>query len=240
LLQTISMNCNHQNRDLRLFEVGKVFSLAPSGSYDENLRLTAVATGGKAPLLWRQDSSVFDLKGCLENLLDLLGFNGYTFENRSDIPYLHPGVAAVVFVDGEEIGTIGEVHPVVLDNFDIENKVYIFDIDLDKLGRSNKRRESFKDIPSYPSVERDVALLVDKHVSLSELTGHVKGLKLQLLEGVDIFDCFEGKGIEPGKKSIGLRFRYRSHDRTLADEDVRKIHDSIVSGLVEKTGAVVR
>ena len=239
LLQTISMNCNRQNRDLRLFEVGKVFS-ALRGSYEENLRLTAIATGEKVPVLWRKESSVLDLKGCLENLLDLLGFNGYTFENRRDIPYLHPGIAAAVFLGGEKVGTIGELHPLVQENFDIENKVYVFDLDLDKIGRLDKGKYSFKDIPSYPSVERDVALLVDKHVSLAELTTYINGLKLVLLEGVDVFDLFEGKGIDPGKKSIGLRLRYRSHDRTLADEGVRKVHDSILSSLVEKAGAVIR
>ncbi|MDH3973663.1 MAG: phenylalanine--tRNA ligase subunit beta [Deltaproteobacteria bacterium] len=240
LLKRLAFNIKKQNRDLQLFESGKVFLDEEKGP-EEGYRLTALITGSKEPLLWKEEKDIFYLKGIVENLLDLLNIKEYTFNNCSHISYLHPGKGAEISSGGTEIGFIGEVHPDVREGYEITQPVYLFDVDLEQLlspGISNKI--AFADIATYPFVERDMALLVGKGITLHEILGHINALKTPFVEKVEAFDRYEGKGIEEGKKSLGIRIRYRSLEGTLTDEEVNGLHQSILSAVVEKVGATVR
>lgn len=239
LLSAAARNVKKQNRDLRLFEVGKVFS-SVDDSYREGRRLCAIMTGEKAPLLWKKGADIFDLKGSLENLLDLLNLRDYTFVNCSDVPYLHPGKAARVLNGGTEVATMGELHPAVVENYDIGQTLFVFDLDLAALDNACGQRRPFKDIPVYPYVERDVALLVDKTVHLSDLMESFYKEECSLLESIEVFDQFEGEGIGESKKSIAFRIRYRSFEKTLTDEEVNSSHDSMIRRVVKESGATVR
>ena len=240
LLNRVAFNIKKQNRDLQLFEAGKVF-LAEEKGVEEAFRLTALITGSKEPLLWKGKKDIFHLKGLLENLLDLLNLKEYTFENCSNITYLHPGKGARVYVGDKEIGILGEIHPEIRESYEITQQVYLFDVDLERLLSTGvSQKIEFEDIATYPYVERDIALLVDKGVTLHDILESVKALKARLVEKVDAFDQYEGKGIEEGKKSLGIRIRYRSLDETLTDEEVNTLHQSILSSVVEKVGATVR
>ncbi|MBE9502998.1 MAG: phenylalanine--tRNA ligase subunit beta [Proteobacteria bacterium] len=239
LLNAAAINIKKQNKELMLFETGKVF-LSGNSHYSEGLRLCALMTGEKAPLLWKKGTDIFNLKGSLENLLDLLNLRDYTFTNCSDISYLHPGKGAKVFSGDIELAVIGELHPSVVENYDLGQKLFIFDLDLGAVNKVRGEGKSFKDIPVYPFVERDVALLVDKNVDLSKIMESFRQKERKLLESVEIFDQFEGESIGEAKKSIAFRLRYRCFERTLTDEEVNKLHDSIVKGVVEESGATVR
>ena len=239
LLNTAAFNIKKQNRGLRLFEVGKTF-LSEKNGCKEGLRLTALMTGEKGPILWKKDPDIFDLKGLLENLLDLLNLKDYTFSHCSDLPYLHPGSGATVHCGDIKIATLGEIHPTVIENYDIGQKVFVFDVDLKSLEKLNNGKKTFKDIPVFPSIERDVALLVDRTKNLSEIMKSFSLENNDLLESVDIFDLFEGKGIEESKKSIAFRLRYRCFEKTLTDAQVNKLHDSIVAKVIKESDATVR
>lgn len=239
LLNIAAVNIKKQNKELRLFEVGKVF-LSGNNHYSEGLRLSALMTGEKAPLLWKKGADIYDLKGSLENLLDLLNLRDYTFKNCSDIPWLHPGKGAKVFSGEIEIAVIGELHPSVVENYDLGQKLYIFDLDLGAVNKVSREGKSFHDIPVYPFVERDVALLVDKNVSLSAIMESFRQAECELLESVEAFDHFEGESIGESKKSVAFRLRYRCFNKTLTDEEVNKLHASIVKGVVKESGATVR
>lgn len=240
LLARVAFNIKKQNRDLQLFEAGKVF-VSHGEEIKEGFRLTAIITGSKEPLLWRMEKDIFHLKGVLENLLDLLNVKEYTFENCSDISYLHPGKAARLYVDGKVAGILGEVHPEICSTFDITQKVFLFDVDLKQiLSVAYSGKIEFSDITTYPYIERDMALLVDKEVTLHDILECVKTLENQFVEKVEAFDHYEGKGIEEGKKSLGIRIRYRSLEGTLTDEEVNALQQSILSFVVKKVGATVR
>ncbi len=239
LLNTAAMNIKKQNRSLRLFEAGKTFNRR-TGADSEGLRAAALLSGDQGPLLWKESPDIHDLKGVLENLLDLLKIRNYTLKNCSDVPYLHPGNCARIFTAGKEVALIGEVHPDVLDNFDIRQKVFIFDLDLMLLSDFSGGVNSYKDIAVYPCIERDVAFLVDKKVAVSEIVQHSGVTEESLLEDVELFDSFEGKGIEEGKKSLAFRFRYRSPEKTLTDDEVNGIHQKNVEKIVRECDATVR
>lgn len=240
LLARVAFNIKKQNRDLQLFEARKVFR-QEGKDIEEGFRLTALMTGSKGPLLWREEKDIFHLKGVLENLLDLLNVREYTFENCSNINYLHPGKGATLHVAGKKVGILGEIHPQVCDAYEISQKVVLFDIDLEALlDDQSVEKIRFSDIATYPYVERDMALLVDKGVTVHDILENVKAVKSHLLEKVEVFDQYEGKGIEEGKKSLGIRIRYRSLEGTLTDEEVNGLHKSVLSSVVEKVGATVR
>lgn len=240
ILNTASLNLKKQNRALHLFELGKVFRDA-AGKIEESRRLSALITGEKGTLLWKSEGDVYDIKGVLENLLDLLNIKEYTFVNCSDLSYLHPGRGARVFVGDKEIALIGEVHPSVIENFDLRQKACIFDINIDAVSLLSKENNiEFSDLAPFPFVERDMALLLDKSLPLNDIMPLISGLGIDLIENVDIFDQFEGKGIEDGKKSLAIRVRYRSSEETLTDDRVNEVHNKIVAHLIDKTGATLR
>ena len=240
ILNTASLNIKKQNRSLQLFELGKVFREG-SGKIEESRRLAALITGEKGTLLWKTEGDIYDIKGLLENLLDLLNIKEYTFVNCSDLSYLHPGRGARVFAGDKEIALIGEIHPSVIDNFDLRQKAYIFDLNIDAVSLLSKENNiEFSDIAAFPFVERDMALMLDKTLPLNDIMQLISGLDIDLVEDVDVFDQFEGKGIEDGKKSLGIRLRYRSSEETLTDEKVNEVHNMIVDHLIDKTSATLR
>ncbi|MDT8318209.1 MAG: phenylalanine--tRNA ligase subunit beta [bacterium] len=240
MLNSASFNLKKQNRALNLFELGKVFR-DDGGQITESRRLSALITGDKGTLLWKREGDIYDIKGVLENLLDLLNIKEYNFVNCSDISYLHPGRGARVFVCGKEIALIGEIHPSVTENFDLRQKACIFDLNIDAVSLLSKENNiKFSDVPPFPFVERDMALMLDKSLPSNDIMQLIGGLHIDLIENIDIFDQFEGEGIEDGKKSLAIRFRYRSSKETLTDEKVNEVHNAIVAHLVDKTGAILR
>lgn len=240
VLNTASLNLKKQNRALQLFELGKVFRDV-AGQIEESRRLSAIITGDKGTLLWKTEGDIYDIKGILENLLDLLNIKEYTFVNCSDLSYLHPGRGAKVFVGDKEIALIGEIHPSVTENFDLRQKACIFDLNIDTVSQLSKENNiQFSDITAFPFVERDMALMLDKSIPVSNIMQLIGDLHIDLIESVDVFDQFEGKGIEDGKKSLGIRLRYRSSEETLTDEKVNEVHNMIVDHLIDKTSATLR
>ncbi len=239
LLNTVSLNMNRQVKDLRLFETGTVFSHKEDG-YGERHRLAAVISGDRRPLLWRGESDLYDLKGCLENLLDLLEVRDYTFVNSDDLEFGHPGRSARVFSGSLEIARICEVDPSISENFDIDGRVDYFDLDLDALKTLPRAEKFFSEIASFPYVERDAAFLVDESLPLADILSVVEQEGGPLLESVEVFDQFRGKGMADGEKSLAVRLRYRSKEKTLTDEEVNEAHRAITDLVCKKVNATIR
>ena len=239
LLKTLSLNMNRQTRHLRLFEAGTVFSSDGKG-YCEGHRLAAVISGDARPPLWRGENDIYDLKGSLENLLDLLDVSDYTFVNSDDLEFGHPGRSARVFSGSLEVARICEVHPSITENFDIDGRVYYFDLDFDALNTRPRTKKSYNEITSFPYVERDAAFLVDENLPLSNILSVVESEGGALLESVEVFDQFRGKGMAEGKKSLAVRLRYRSKERTLTDEEVNEAHGAITALVCTRVDATIR
>ncbi|MEQ8202367.1 MAG: phenylalanine--tRNA ligase subunit beta [Smithellaceae bacterium] len=243
LLDSLKKNANNGCFNLKLFEMGRIFLSGGAGKLPaERNVLAGLLSGTIGEDLWnyRLNVDFYDVKGCLDNLFsDLkIGYCRYVAENPE--PFLHPGKSANIYLKDSKVGYLGEVHPDVKDRMDLKVNSYVFEINLDMLVSHIAGEVTYKEISKYPAVARDVAFVVDSGVQADYMLDIVLRQKEDLLENVGIFDIYAGKGLPDGTKSLGLRFSYRSPDKTLTDLEVNNVHERIVRKTIELTGARVR
>lgn len=242
LLSNIKYNLNHGNNNLRFFEIGCGY-ISERGVYTERNLAAGIISGyrlSEQSIIWdKEDVDFFDIKGVIESLFSIMNIKDVRFTAVNNILFLHPGRSCAVSINGADVGIIGEIHPDILDKLDLKQSAYIFEFFLDSLISAGSP-SVFTDIPHYPSVVRDIALIVDKDILFVELVDAVKSLDIKLIEDVGVFDVYYGKGIPSDKKSIALRMTYRSSIKTLTDEDANKAHNNIVNELIGKFNAEVR
>jgi phenylalanyl-tRNA synthetase beta chain len=245
LLETARKNNNVGNTDLKIFEGGNIFiNEGPGKLPQEREKVAALVMGARYAKSWHYKdvtADFYDLKGVIEGMLDALRIDMVEFRAVDDIPFLHPGRSCLVLEGEAVIGCIGEVSPRVLNMLDIKERAVVCELDVSLLRERFSGTVLYRDIPRFPSISRDVAFVVD-----SPMYGHsvikpaLDMAKDTLLEDVSIFDVYTGKGILEGKKSLAVRFIYRSADRTLTDDEVGTVHDAIVEEIVRRTGAGIR
>jgi phenylalanyl-tRNA synthetase beta chain len=244
LLNSLRHNLNHGIRDVRLFEIGRVFGPNSRGELpEERLSLGVVATGGALEANKAQaerDLDYFDLKGALETAVDWMSLTPLTFTQGSS-PHLRVGQSAQIKLsDGTEIGTIGRLAESVAANYKFRNAVYVFELDLDKLLAEPVRVVQYSTLPRYPSVVRDISLLLDRTVALDEILNAIKEKDVPDFRGVKLVGTFEGGNIPSSKRSVTLRLEYRSDERTLRDQEVEERHAQLTSSLLETFSAQQR
>ncbi len=252
LLENVQRNINHQQPDLRLFEVGKIFIQQEKGGQpEERYQLCAVCSGsrypGASPMYFSdQQSDLLDIKGLAEDILESLriqGTNGaldFVITSEACQPYADPS-AFISLVDGEtEVGRMSLVKADILQDMGIKQPVCFFECDLDLINDLDVIKKRFVSIPKYPMVKRDIALLVPEKVPAGELLQAIRNHKAEHVESVDIFDVYSGKPIEAGMKSVALSVTYRSTKKTLDDVTVDRIHEKIVNSLMTGFGGRYR
>jgi phenylalanyl-tRNA synthetase beta chain len=143
-------------------------------------------------------------------------------------------------VGRDRIGTFGEIHPTVQENFEIEKPVYAFELDFAKLVKLSSQKRSISAPSRFPDSTRDVALLAPDELPADRILECINGVKAQEIEQVEIFDVYRGAGIEAGFKSIAIRIRYRSYDRTLTDDEIGGIHAKVIAALMNKLNVSIR
>ena len=236
LMLSALQNHNRNTMDLKLFELGRIF-LASAGDRlpQEHLMLGGLICGRRTAEGWNHpDDEVdfYDLKGTLETVFQALLINDFAFQAESGVPYLHPGLAARIFTEGQEIGVIGEVHPHVIDNFEISKKIIVFEIDFGKIiNYCNSKRKQAKTLPKFPAVYRDIALIADRETESEKIEHVITSAKVRLLQNLRIFDVYQGDNIPAGKKSLAYRMTFQSPDRSLTDEEVNKYYTKIIAHL---------
>ncbi|MBN2883275.1 MAG: phenylalanine--tRNA ligase subunit beta [Clostridia bacterium] len=182
----------------------------------------------------------YDMKGIIMNIADTLGIAETEYIPVIDNPVFHPGRCAAVTVDGKSIGTIGQVHPEIADNFEIPGDTVLCEMDIDAIyGLANLNRK-YSELPRYPSVSRDIAVVVDDEVSAGNIIKLIKATAGSNLEDVEFFDVYKGEQIGAGKKSLAFSMTYRSAERTLTEDEVGTSFDKVVKALADKTGAMLR
>lgn len=244
LLETVARNLAYQNADLRLFELRPVFQprageILPS----EKWHLCMAMCGRRQPEGWAQSNEkadFFDLKGIAEQILDQMNISGVTWDGSVSEPFLHPGKSCTLLQKKLVLGTLGEVHPRVLDAFEIEQPVFLLDLDFENLLAAAGGAGFFRGLSRFPQVARDSAFLVDEALPAGEVFEVLNRSRGPLVEDITLFDLYRGKGVPEGKKSLAIRVRYRSADRTLKDEEIQKAHDKLVNALVARLGAEIR
>lgn len=186
------------------------------------------------------NSDFFTLKGVIETLLDKLGIKGHEYVREKNDPTFHPGRTASIILGDHVLGTVGEIHPDVLENFGMKERVYVAELNFELLVLASNLGRKYTPLPKYPSVTRDIALIVDEEIMVKEIEKIIMENSKKLVEAIKLFDVYKGGQIDKGKKSVAYSIIYRSHDKTLTDEDVSKVHDKIVEKLKEKLNATLR
>lgn len=244
LLESAARNLSYRSRDLRLFELRPVF--IPRDGEDlpaEPSRLGILLCGRREPEGWAQGSELvdfFDLKGIFEQIAEVLRIPQLRWQMDAGESYLHPGKSAVVYSRRQRLGVIGEVHPQTLAAFAIDSPLYVAEFDLEALFNTAGHSSEIKPLSRFPDLNRDTALLVADEVSAAELFELFAKVKNKDAEELILFDLYRGKGIDPGQKSMAIRVRYRSPERTLTDEEVNRAHGKLVETLCKELNAIIR
>jgi len=242
LLGVLNWNLNRKNTLLQLFELNKVYIMnKESGQADEIMRLSIGICGNK-PGNWKEkprDLDFFDLKGIIEILMDSLGLAGYRIE-KTEHPSLKENMSIAINAGGKVCGVFGEVKEDVARRFDIKRKVYLAEISLDALLGCANLKKTFAALPKYPSVKRDIAILLDDTINASGIYDVIKEEARELVKSVDVFDLYKGQQIQEGKKSLAYTIEYRSDERTLNDKEVNDIHKKVQDALMKRLGAQIR
>jgi phenylalanyl-tRNA synthetase beta chain len=238
MLETIGRNISRQSKTLKLFEIGKVFL----GNNDSQLPneeeiLAGCWTGNRRPAGWNSKAEpcdFFDLKGVLEGLLDGLKVRKLQFDPMpADMcRYTTAGASALIISNDAVLGTMGEVHPQVLEAYNIKQAVYVFEIRMRPLSDAIPDSIEAQLLPRFPSISRDATLIVDQEVEGGRILDAVRQIEEPLVEDVQLFDLFQGQPIPEGRKSISLRLTYRSSETTLEDDAVNRLHKRITERLV--------
>ena len=238
LLKVYEYNKARSNKDISVFEIGKAF-YKKGEEYGENNKVAALISGDfYLGVDNKKQADFYILKGLAEELLDYLGYaNRYSFVIKEDkMPEeLHPGQSALISVNNDIVGIIGRVHP----NLEKDN-VFVFEIDLDKLLDKKVGKMKYKEFSKFPSIKKDLAVVVDKDVTSEQIGTWIKKAAGSSLSNIDVFDVYTGKGIEENKKSIAYSLTFEKMDRTLTDEEINGSLEKVVEVLEKKLGATLR
>ena len=231
MLDVISTNISHKVEEVSAFECGNTF--IPQEGLPIETKKYCVGMYGK-------EVDFFVLKGVIESVLNNVGLKGYEIEPETTNLTFHPGRCAKIVYNNIYIGTFGELHPDVIENYNLGQRVYVAEINIDTVFENLNLTKSYNPLPKYPSTSRDIALIVKDEVFVKQIEDIIKANGEDLVESYKLFDVYKGAQIEEGHKSIAYSITYRSKDKTLIDEDVAKVHEKILSELSEKLNANLR
>jgi phenylalanyl-tRNA synthetase beta chain len=244
LLETTAGNLNHRQLNQRIFELRRLYLPLPDAELPhESLWLGAVLTGLRENESWCQDQNLvdfYDVKGLVEELCAAFGIQGVRYATDSLEPYYHPGKGCTVVAGSVRLGSFGELHPDVQTSFGLTQPVFTLELSFEALFQAAVGRRVIVPPSRFPDISRDVALLLADAVSSAEVIAMVQSVGLRDLAEVGIFDVYHGEHVPEGHKSVAIRIRYHSHERTLTDEEVGKMHQKVVNTLIEKLGATIR
>ncbi|MBW1989295.1 MAG: phenylalanine--tRNA ligase subunit beta [Deltaproteobacteria bacterium] len=244
LLDTVARNINMNNRDLWLFEMGKVFFSNQGRDVlpDEHDVLALVMTGSRPGGMWGQKPvpcDFYDMKGACEELLLRLGAENPVFSplDASDCGPLRPGRSARVTCGGDSPGVVGEVKPQVAAAWGVKVPVYYAEFAMDRLLAACTGKVRYRPLPKFPATSRDVTLILDKRIRAGDVLARAAGAGHEWVEDARVVDLYEGDPVPEDKKSLSVRITYRSSERTLLDEEVNELHQSICEDLIRAFGA---
>ncbi|MBU0894966.1 MAG: phenylalanine--tRNA ligase subunit beta [Candidatus Omnitrophica bacterium] len=240
MLNTMLWNINRKIKDLKLFEIGNIY-FKKEDKFGEKRHL-AIAITGQNFTGWAggsADVGLFELKGMVETLLSELGVEAVDFLAAKDGSFSQAECAQVL-INGEPVGVMGRVSSDVLRRFDIKDKVYLFEADLDAVLKDAGAAKHFTELSKYPSVYRDISILAAKNTLHRDLVSAMKAAGGPILKDVGLIDRYEGKQIPEGKQSLTYRLEYRDPSGTLVEKDVLHVHGRVLSELEAKFGAKLR
>ncbi len=241
MLRTASFNAKRRNTSLSIFETGNI-SIQSNNILPIEKKCVSVLLGGiKKPKDHTGEEiryDFYDIKGILEQIESAFDVK---FElNSSNASYFHPYRQADIVIDGVKAGFIGQMHPKILDNFDIDYSVFVFELELNRLYELSKDGMTFSDIPRFPSSERDIAVIVSKDIEAGKLVDSIKSLKVEFLREISIFDYFTGNTVEDGYYSLGIKLNFNKMVSTITDAEIDPGIEKILKQLDKEFQARIR
>ncbi|MGG1552095.1 phenylalanine--tRNA ligase subunit beta [Paenibacillus ferrarius] len=245
LLEVVSYNRNRSMDDVAIFEIGKAFvtdEVALTKLPQEKLLLSIVLTGKRRGPHWASKSEsvdFYDLKGIFDRLVQYLGVQGLSYTSAAPEGF-HPGRTAELSLPGlGVIGRIGQLHPTVQQQRDLDD-TYVLEVELTPILEAAGDAIVYKLLPRYPSIGRDIAVVVDAGVPVGSLEKAITEVAGELLESIQVFDIYTGERLGAGRKSVAIALVYRHAERTLQDEEVTELHAKVVAALEQQFGAELR
>ena len=241
LLSTAIYNLNRQQNRVRIFEAGQCFVPGENGALTQNMALAGLICGSRTPTGWiasKDKVDFFDLKGDLEAVLALTGLAEQFSFTAAEHPALHPGQAAMVSRNGEQVGWIGQLHPKLQAQLDVSTPVYLFQVDVAKVSES--RLPKFSEVSKFPAVRRDLAFLVDSQIASADLMLEARNAGGEHLVDLMLFDVYQSKDIDNKGKSLALGLTFQHASRTLTDDEINMSIDRVVKKLDVKFKAELR
>ncbi len=240
LLKNVKDNFNRSFNDIRLFEVSKTFENI-NDEIVETTKLAAVLAGSREKTIYSKELAYdfYDMKGIVEEVLDNLGVNSYRVL-RTENESLHTGRGADIFIGRDLLGSFGEIHPDVEENFDLDGKkVMYFELNVDKIKKYMKNGIKYTSLSKYQSVTRDLAFVVNERVLVGDAIKSIERID-KIVKKVDLFDVYQGLGIEKGYKSFALSMLMRDDNKTLEEKEINAVLDKVIKKLSKEYGAEIR
>ena len=233
MLEILGRNNNYHNKAVKLYELAKVYLPVEGQALPEEPKMLLLGTYGA-------NANFFTLKGELEAVFAALRTKKAVYTAVNDNPTYHPGRCAKVTIDGVDVGFMGQIHPLVAANYDLEQEVYCAEINFTKLLGLLLPDVTYVPLPKYPSVSRDLSVVCQETVTVGEAENVILAAGGKLLHSVRLFDIYRGANLGEGKKSLAFSLELRADDRTLTDADSEAVMKKVLSALEEKCGAVLR
>ena len=223
MLEILTRNYNYRNKAVRLYELGRTYFEQEDGMAEEPKLLSLG--------LYGPEEDFFSLKGSVETILESIRAMDVTYEAVHDNPSFHPGRCARVLIQGEAVGVLGQIHPLVAANYGVDTDLYYAELSFDKLFAHRGADPEYVPLPKFPAVTRDIAVLVDQEITVGALEACIHEAAQALLKEVALFDIYQGENLPAGKKSVAFNLVLRADDRSLtaqeADDEVKLILEQL-------------
>ena len=232
MMEILSKNYNNRNSNVALFEIAREY--IPTTPDELPIEKNVLVAG-----VYGDDADFFILKGAVERVLEKTCVKNWDiYASENEFGY-HPGRCAVLEINGKRLGVMGEIHPDAAKNYDIDTKVYCFTLDVDLMFENAQLEKTFIPLPKYPAVSRDLAVICDEDIPVLTLEKEIAKAAGKLLEEVKLFDVYQGKQIEAGKKSVAFNIVMRSAEATLTEEQINSVMKKSIEALAS-IGATLR
>ena len=233
MLETLARNYSHHNASARLYELARVYAKRTDSELaQEDQWISMGCYGG--------DMDFFQLKGCVETIFDAFGITGVTYTAQRENPSYHPGRCATIAINGQEIGVMGQIHPLVTKNYNMDTDVYTAQINFAALLDARPTTIVYQPLPKFPAVSRDIAVVCDETIPVAELEACIRKYGKSLVKEIELFDIYTGKPIPAGKKSVAFSLKLRHDDHTLTDVEADEDVKAVLEGLASELNAVLR
>ena len=237
MMQILALNNNKKNQNVKLFDLSRSYRNVNNEVENDEVPLQEnILTIG----MYGDDLDFYTLKGIIENVLEVSNINRYEIEKETKNESYHPGRCANIKVGIDVIATLGEVHPEVLGNYDIEKRAYLAEVNVTKLVKYSKVNKKYVEVPKFPAVERDIAVIVDENVEVGQIEKLIVKKSKKLLESAKLFDIYRDEKIGENKKSVAFSLIFRNKNKSLSDEEINPIMEAIIAELEKQLGAELR